>query len=137
MCNILLVRTNFVDVVANKVSRVCITLTYIQHMHRVFDVLLIFHVLFSDQISYYNVYSTLWYHVIFVLDQKLQRWKLVCILKFWHICAQHKNPNSYDTPFLFTFFTCPFLLFYLINHSMFTCCIRKLFWNYQAKQNMR
>ena len=55
MCNILLVDSVVIDLVANQESMIYLKYTYILRRHRLFGVFHMYHVLFLDLITYDNV----------------------------------------------------------------------------------
>ena len=128
MFNHVWVGSAVVLVVENRLPGVYLTQAYIQHRHRAFGVLCIFHVLVLDLIVYDNSYSTIWRHMFLCVDQKNQWWKLVCIPKYFNIFMRdtiiilHMITSFCPLPF-----TCPFFSFALINYSMFVCCIIQVF----------
>ena len=70
----------------------------------------------------------------FVCNIKLELWKLVCITKTFNIFVVNISILlNIILPFCPLLFTCPFFVFALINHSMFACCMRKVFLNSMDK----
>ena len=71
MCNILLVVSAVVSVVANQESWVCLKYMCILHSHRSFGISHMCHVLVLDPISYANAYSTPRDHVVLCAKHKM------------------------------------------------------------------
>ena len=100
-------------VLANQEPVVCISYMYIHHMHRIYVVLSIFHVLVLDQIVYDGSYYTLWHHVVLCADEKMKWWKLACITKYFYIFVRnisnllHRIPPLYQIMFTCTSFYLP------------------------------
>ena len=110
---------------------------YIQHRHRVYGILRIFHVPVLYQLTNCNAYSTLWHHVFLCVDHKIEMTKIGLHYKtFSHLCAQHQHNSEHDIPFMYNFFNLPFFVFDLINNSMFAWRIRKVFLKIYGQTNI-
>ena len=108
------------------------------HRHRLYGVLCIFHVLVFDQIANGNSYSTLWCYVVFVWNEKLQLWKLVCITKHLNMFVRNISIILNTIfPFCSLWFTCPSFVSDLINYSMFECHHRNVSLNFPCQTNIR
>ena len=117
--------------VGNQEPSVYIIWMYIKQSHRVLLVLRIFHVLVLDKIKYDNDYSTLWYDVVFCVDHKMTTVETCLYINhleiFWLNIIFLLKIIPPLWPLLFN---CHFFALYLINNSMFTFCIRQVFFKF-------
>ena len=111
---------------------------YIEHRHRVYGILRIYHVQFFDQIAYGHAYSTLLHHVVWCVEHKIVLMETGLYYKiFQHLCAGYKYHYEHDIPFLSTFIYLPVFLFFLINHSMLVCRSRQVFLKFSGQTHIR
>ena len=103
-----------------QISKVCLSLMYMQHNHMLYGEFFRHHCQVLDQNANYNAYSNPLRHEVWNLDHNMGIVGIyLCYNTFSHLCVQQQHYPEHDTVCLSIFFLWIFFVFSLINDTIF------------------